>query len=229
MKKMHAIIIAAALSLGAATPAMAQLGGLGGLGSMVGGAKGSSGGSGNVDADVKTFTEKSGVVNKYAAQALVAISAAYATDEERANAQAKLQKLNATTDPKEQNALVAEINKTEGAKVAELAESKDLDAKTKQLDKEKQKMVGVAVTNYLIAGARALDLTKSGQGMLQSAASNPMALPKLGGVKDALPLLGDAATNAANVLPKFVNVLRGAKVEVPKVSADSKPVDISAI
>lgn len=224
MKKIHAIMIAAAVSIGAATPAMAQLGGL------LGGAKGGAAtGSGNVEADVKTFTEKSSVVNKYAAQALVAISAAYSSDEERANAQAKLEKLNATTDPKEQNALVAEINKTEGAKVAQLAESKDLGEKTKSLDKEKQKMVGTAVANYMIAGARAVDLTKSGQGMMQSAASNPLTMPKLGNVKDALPLLGDAASNAAKVLPKFVDVLRGAKVEVPKVSADSKPVDINTI
>lgn len=226
MKKFHVLMIAAALSIGAASPAMAQFGGIGGL---VGGAKGGSTGSGNVEADVKTFTEKSSVVNKYAAQALVAISAAYSSDEDRANAQAKLEKLNSTTDPKEQNALVAEINKSEGAKVAQLAESKDLGEKTKSLDAAKQKMVGTAVANYLIAGARAVDLTKSGQGMMQSAASNPMTLPKLASVKDALPLLGDAATNAAKVLPKFVDVLRGAKVDVPKVSAESKPVDISSI
>lgn len=227
MKKIHAVMIATAVSLSTATPAMAQLGGLGG---MLGGVKtGSATGSGNVEADAKTFTEKSSVVNKFAAQALVAISAAYSSDEERANAQAKLEKLNATTDPKEQNALVADINKTEGAKVAQLAESKDLGDKTKNLDQAKQKLVGTAVANYLIAGARAVDLTKSGQGMLQSAASNPMALPKLATVKEALPLLSDAASNAAKVLPKFVDVLRGAKVEVPKVSADSKPIEINAI
>lgn len=226
MKMMNALTIAAALSLGAVAPAFAQFGGLGGL---VGGATGGNTGSGNVEADVKTFTEKSSVVNKFAAQALVAITAAYSSDEERANAQAKLEKLNSITDPKEQNALVAEINKSEGAKVAQLAESKDLGEKTKSLDAAKKKMVGTAVANYLIAGARAVDLTKSGQGMLQSAASNPMALPKLASVKDALPLLGDATTNAAKVLPKFVNVLRGAKVDVPKVAADSKPVEISSI
>lgn len=226
MKKFNALMIVAALSITAASPALAQLGG---LGALVGGAKGGSTGSGNVEADVKTFNEKSSVVNKYAAQALVAINAAYASDEERANAQAKLEKLNSTTDPKEQNALVAEINKSEGAKVAQLAESKDLGEKTKNLDAARQKMVGTAVSNYLIAGARAVDLTKSGQGMMQSAASNPMALPKLVSVKDALPLLGDAASNAVKVLPKFVDVLRGAKVDVPKVSADSKPVEISSI
>lgn len=226
MNKFHALMIATALSIGAATPAMAQLGGLGGL---LGGAKGGSTGSGNVEADVKIFTEKSAVVNKFAAQALVAISAAYSSDEERANAQAKLEKLNSTTDPKEQNALVAEINKSEGAKVAQLAESKDLGEKTKTLDEAKKKMVGTAVSNYLIAGARAVDLTKSGSGMMQSAASNPMALPKLVAVKDTLPLLADATTNAAKVLPKFVDVLRGAKIDVPKVSAESTPVEISSI
>lgn len=223
MKKIHVLMVAATLSLGSATPVFAQFGGL------LGGTKGVSTGSGNIDADVKTFTEKSSVVNKYAAQALVAINAAYSSDEERANAMAKLEKLNATTDPKEQNALVAEINKTEGAKVAQLAESKDLDEKTKKLDQAKQKMVGTAVANYLIAGARSVDLVKSGQGMMQSAASNPLSLPKLANVKDAIPLLNDAITNAAKVLPKFMDVLKGAKVDVPKVAADSKPVDINSI
>ncbi|WP_153116436.1 hypothetical protein [Rhodocyclus tenuis] len=226
MNKFNALVVAAIVSITAATPAMAQFGGLGGFG---GGAKAGSADSGTLDNDIKNFTEKSSQVNKYAAQALLAITAAYASDEERANAVAKLEKLNATTDPKEQNAIVTEINKSEGAKVAQLAESKDLGDKTKSLDKEKQKQVGAAVTNYLIAGARAVDLSKSGQALLQGASGNPMALPKLASVKDALPLLGDAASNAGKVLPKFVNVLRGAKIELPKVTADSKPQDISSI
>lgn len=223
MKKMHAILLAAGLSFVVATPVMAQLGGLGGL---MGGKGGSSG---NVEADVKSFNEKSMVINRLTAVSLVAINAAYSKDEDRANAQAKIDKLNATTDPKEQNALVAEINKSEGAKVAQLSESKDLAEQTKNLDKEKQKQVGMAVQNYLIAGLRAVDLAKTGQGILQGAASNPLALPKLATVKDALPLLGDATTNSAKVLPKFVDVLRGAKVDVPKVSADSKEVAITSI
>jgi hypothetical protein len=225
MKKMTIAVMATALSLGLSGTAMAQFGG---LGSMMGGSK-SNASSGNIDADVKGFLEKSHVVNKLSAIALVAISAAYDKDSDMAGAQAKIAKLNSVTDPKEQQALVAEVQKTEGAKVAQLAQASDLADQTKSLSQEKQKLVGAAVSNFLIAGLRATELGKSGQGIVQGAAGNPMAITKIVPVKDALPLLGDAAGNATKVMPKFVDVLRGANVDVPKVTADSKEVAITSI
>src|SRR5881392_2980318 len=175
MKKIHALLVAASLSLVAAAPAMAQFGGL------LGGAASKSGGAanGNIEADVKSFTEKSIVINRLSAVAMIAISSAYDKDVDAAGAQAKIDKINNTTNPQEQNALVAEVNKSEGAKVAQLSQSSDLAQQTKQLSVEKQKLVGAAVGNFLIAGLRAVELTRNGQSLLQGAASNPMAITKL--------------------------------------------------
>jgi hypothetical protein len=225
MKKIPALTLVAALFVSVVTPpVMAQFGG---LPNLLGGGK--SGGSGNIDNDVKSFMEKSVVINRLSAVALVAISTAYDKDADAAGAQAKIDKLNNTTDPKEQNALVAEVNKSEGAKVAQLSQASDLGKQTENLSKEKQKLVGTAVGNFLIAGLRAVDLTRSGQSLVGSVSGNPSAIVKLLPVKDTLPLLGDAVGNAAKVMPKFIDVLRGAKVDVPKITADSKETAIHSI
>jgi hypothetical protein len=225
MKKINTALLAVTLTFGASTSAMAQLGG---LGNLMGGSKAVAS-TGNLDADVQGFLGKSTVINRLSAIALVAISSAYDKDADVAGAQAKISKLNSVTDPKEQQALVAEVQKTEGAKVAQLAQASNLAEQTKSLTQEKQKLVGTAVSNFLIAGLRAVDLTKSGQGIVQGAASNPMSITKIVPVKDALPLLGDAAGNATKIMPKFVDVLRGANIDVPKVTADSKEVSINSI
>jgi len=179
---------------------------------------GGSSESGDVDAKVKAFTDRSVVTNKLVGLSLLSIERAYATDEERAGLTEKMKALNSATDPKEINAQVTEIQKTDGAKVEELAKAKDAEEKTKKLDAKKQKEVAVGVSNFILAGLQAVKLTQDG--------SNPMNITKVIPVKDALPILADAASTSTKVMSGFTKVLKGANVQVAPVTAESKPAEV---
>jgi len=187
---------------------------------------GGSEAAGDIDAKVKAFTDRSVVTNKLVGLSLLSIERAYATDEERAGLTEKMKALNSATDPKEINAQVTEIQKTDGAKVEELAKAKDTEEKTKKLDAKKQKEVAVGVGNFILAGLQAIKLTQDGQAIVSSIGSNPMNITKVIPVKDALPILADAASTSTKVMSGFTKVLKGANVQVAPVTAESKPAEV---
>lgn len=219
MKKLMSILTCGFLAVGSSA-AFAQFGGMGGL------SKGGGGGGGDVDGQVKSFMEKSNEINGLVFNSLKAINAAYATDEEAKKIAEEVKAFNAITDPKERAAKVAEAQKTEAAKLEELSKSKDAVEKTKKLDKNKQKQVADSVGNFLIAALRATELSKTGQSIMQSVSGNPMNATKVVPVKDALPILANAASTSTSVIPGFIKVLQGANVAAPKVTAESKPQEV---
>jgi hypothetical protein len=218
MKKIASTLVACLLAFGVAAPAFADLG----L-SLPGGSKG--GGGGDIDGQVKAFTEKSAAINNLVYVSLKAINAAYASDEDAKKLAEETKAFNAITDPKEKQAKVAEALKTESAKLEELSKSKDAQEKTKALDKDKQKQVANGVGNFLIAALRATELANDGKSLVQSVATNPTIIGKVLPVKNSLPILLDAAKTATKVIPGFINVLKGADIQVSKVTAESKVED----
>lgn len=219
MKKIVSTLLASLLAF-SSVPAMAQFGG---LGALSGAAKG--GDAGDVDGQVKGFVQKSNDINGLVFTSLKTINAAYASDEEAAKIAEEVKAFNASTDPKERAAKVAEAQKTEGAKLAELTKSADAQEKTKNLSKEKQQRVLASVSNFMVAALRAAELSKSGQSIVQSVSANPMSIGKVLPVKDALPILADAAKTSADVIPGFIKVLQGANLKVAKVDANTKVED----
>lgn len=216
--------LALGIGLMAVTPAHAQFGGLGGL---LGGL--SSGGGGDVDNQVKGFLDKSFNIEMTLNKALLAIIAAYANDEDRAKYQARFQELGKVTDPKEAGAKFQEIASSSGADAKKLAAESDLEGRTKQLTAEKQKQVARGVVNFLLGALQAKDVVPMAQAIMQSVSSNPLALPKVIPVKDALPRLVNAISLAASTLPQFLKVLRGANIQVTEVSASTKEEKIDSI
>ena len=218
MKKIATTVLASALLI-STVPAQAQFGG---LGALTGAAKGGADAGGDVEGQVKGFIQKSNDINALIFTSLKTINAAYASDEEAAKIAEEIKAFNASTDPKERAAKVAEAQKTESAKLAELSKSADAQEKTKQLSKEKQQRVVASTANFLVAALRAAELSKSGQAIVQSVSANPMNIGKVIPVKDALPILVDAAKTSADVIPGFVKVLQGANLKVAKVDANTK-------
>jgi hypothetical protein len=53
-----------------------------------------------------------------------------------------------------------------------------------------------------------------------------MNIGKVAPVKDALPILANAASTSTQVIPGFIKVLQGANVAAPKVTAESKPQEV---
>ena len=205
----------------ASVPAFAQFGG------MLGGGK--SAGGGNFDADLKSFMEKSFSIEATASKAGLAIVAAFASEQKRAEYQSMFSDVGKTTDPKEAGATFQKVQETATAEIKKLAESQDLETQTKNLSAEKQKQLAKGVGNYLLAVLKAKDILSSGQSLMSSVSSNPMNITKAAPVKDALSRLGNAASLAGNSLPKLVKALQGANVSVVAASASAKEEPIDSI
>ncbi len=223
MKKIVSTLLASLLAF-VTISAMAQFGGLGGL--LGGAAKGGADSGGDIDSQVRGFVQQSNDINGLLYVSLKTITAAYESDEEAAKIAAEVKAFNASTDPKERAAKVAEAQKTDGAKLAELAKSADAQEKTKSLTKEKQQRIVISVSNFLVAGLKAMTLAKSGQSLVQSVAANPMSIGKVLPVKDALRILASAASTSVDVIPGFIKVLQGANLTVSKVDANTKTQEV---
>lgn len=222
MKKLTQVLIVCGLMAAAVSPASAGLGGFGGLGGLGGGDQAKSDG-GDVDTQVKDFNAKSNDINGLVFVSLKSIMAAYATDEESAKIAEQVKAYNSNTNAAEKRAQVKAAIETDAAAIQKLTQSKDAETQTKNLSKAKQTQVTAGVGNFLIAGLRAVQLSETGQTLIQSASSNPMNMSKIISVKDSLPVLLSAASTSAKVIPEFVKVLKGAKIQVAEVKADSKP------
>jgi len=70
-------------------------------------------------------------------------------------------------------------------------------------------------------------LVKTGQSLVQKVSTNPMDIPKVVPVKDALPLLSKVGSDAGGLFAGVIKLARGAKISVPEVKSDSKPVDVT--
>lgn len=224
MKQTIRNTLLAAACLVAANAANAQLGG---LGSMLGGAKQANNGGGDIGTDVGTFVAKSAALSELAGSSVTAINAAFATDEQLAAKRTRLAQIAALTDPHEKTAKNAELYQSEKAEAQNLLESGEMEKRIGTLSSDKKKMIGQALLNFGIGGLRAVELTKNGQALIQKAGSNPMNLPKVLPVKDALPLLGKVASDAGGFMVGVAKLAKGANIAVPAVTAESKVADIS--
>jgi len=205
-----------------ATTANAQFGSLGGL---LGGDKA----SGNIDTDVKNFLAKSVNIERTLNSAALAIVAAYANETDRAKLQGSLDEMKKTTDPKEAGAKFQEVSESTSAEMKKLTASSDLSAQTQNLSESKKKQIAVGVGNFLLGALQAKDLVPTGQTVMKGVSSNPMNIPKVIPVKDALPRLASAMSLAADTIPQFIKVLQGANIKVPEVSSSSKTENIDSI
>lgn len=226
--KIKAMVVAlsVASAFAAAVPAHAQLGGLSALG---GKSETKSEAKGDLDSQVKSFGEQSNKTYKLTYFSLMAMKAAYASTEEMAKIKEQVAAFKKTTDPKEQQAQVNEALKTNGAKLTELASSKDAEEQTKNLSAEKKKQLLAGVSSFTIAALGAGNLGKTGADIVKSVSSNPMNAGKVMPVKDALPVLSEAVSMSTNVIPALVKVMKGANLSVPSVQVDTKPADVESM
>jgi hypothetical protein len=222
--KMHRRILTVALLAAVAMPASAQLSGL-----LGGGSKSGNAASGDIDGNVKTFLDKSLRIETTLNKAALAIVAAYATEEERAQLQAQFDTVGKQTNPKEAGAVFQKTFESAESALKKLAASNDLAERTSKLSADKQAQVAKGLGNFLLGTLQAKDLAPTGQNVMQAAGANPMNLGKVLPVKDALPRLASAASLAGSTLPKLMQVIRGANVQVAEVSASSKEEEIQAI
>ncbi|SFB89939.1 hypothetical protein [Massilia yuzhufengensis] len=221
MKKIAQAVMVAACLMGAGA-AQAQLGGLGGL---MNAAKG--GGGGDISAEVNTFVTQSAALSQLTGRSVVAITLAFSDEQKRVQTKAELDAINKLTDTKEQKARMTKLVESESAEAKRLYESGEMKTRMATLDSASKKQVGDALLNYGIGALQAVALTRTGQSLVARASANPMALPQLVPVKDALPLLGKVVSDSGGFMAGVVKLAQGAKIDVPAVKADSKAVEIT--
>lgn len=215
-----AVIVA--ISLLAANAAHAQFGAIGG---MLGGSKGAAS-TGDIGTDVTAFMTKSAALSAMASRSLTAINAAFASDEEIAAKRAALAAINQITDPKEKEAKTAELYESQSAEAKRRLNSGEMEQKIGGLDSAKKKQIGDAIMNFGIGSLQAIDLTRNGQAIVRQAGMNPMNLPKVLPVKDAIPLLGKVAGDAGGFFVGVVKLAKGANISIPEVKQDTKQANI---
>ncbi len=221
MKKIAQAVMMAACLMGAGA-AHAQLGGLGGL---LGAVKG-GGGGGDISADVNTFLTQSATLSALTGKSVIAIKLAFDDAEQRALTKAELDAIEKITDTKERDARRAKLVESSAAEAKRLYDSGEMKTRMAALDSNSRKQVGDALMNYGIGALQAVMLTKTGQSLIAKVGANPMSLPQVLPVKDALPMLGKVVSDSGGFMGGIIKLAQGAKIEVPAVKADSKPVDI---
>lgn len=220
MNKIAQAVVVAACLMGAGA-AQAQLGGLSG---MLGGAKS---GGGDIGAEVSTFVSQSAALSALSSQSLVAINSAFMSQEASAIAKAELEAINKLTETGEKNKRTKALYESQSAEAKRLFESGEMKTRMATLDSNGRKLIGNALLNFGIGGLQAVELSKTGQSLVTKAGVNPMNLPTILPVKDTLPLLGKVVSDSGGVIMGVVKLAQGAKIDVPKVTASSKPVDLA--
>ena len=217
MNKLVTYLVVIFTSVGLSFPVQADLGGLLSAIPSLGGGP---------DGQIKSFIDDSDAINKLIFNSLKAMERAYATDEERAKINEEMKAFNAITDPKERQAKVAETLKSDAAKLEEMVKAKDINEKTKKLDKVRRQDLTSGTTNFLIAGLRATALAATGSAIVSGVGSNPLNAIKVVPITAALPILSEAASTSASLIPQMFKVMKGANIQVQKVDATSKTQEV---
>lgn len=205
--------------------AQAQLGGLGALKKLGGSSDTADSAGGDITAQVAQFNDQAAVMRETVFYALMQVKVAFATKEEIAKAREQQSQIEKITDPKERASRQGSVIKEDAAAVQEKFKAADVDAKLKNMKPEMQKAVGDALLSVAIATLNAPDLLNRANGIIQSAASNPMNLTKVAPVKDGAVMLKEVAQNLPGLVSTGFKLM--AKVNVnpgsPVAGATLKP------
>lgn len=212
--------IAAALIIGATTSAYAGLPGLSlpGLG----------GGSSNSAAvDVDGFLKSAGIAESLMRTSLDQMATSLATKEEIAQIDALKKQAAEKTDAKEKGAIDQEIAKSQTALLNARDFDKVANEDVKKMDaKQKQKLAGAAA-NFVLAALKDKELLSQSSTVLNSLASNPANLSKIGTVKDAAGSLKNQLELAGALATKVPKVFTAVGVKNPPTKASDAPVAVS--
>lgn len=221
MTKIRNVAVLAACLL-SASAAHAQLGGLGG---MLGGK--SAGSSADISADINSFVTQSTALRELTSRSVMAINAAFLSAADSEATRAAYDAVNAITNANEKQAKLNELYESNAAELERRLKSGEAKEQMGKLDAAKKKQIGDALMNFGIGSLQAVILTKTGQSLLQKAGANPMNLTKMMPVKDSLPVLGRVVSDAGGFMVGVGKLAKGANIEVPAVTADSKPVEVN--
>jgi hypothetical protein len=218
-RKIFAMLVLMGVSIGA----QAQFGGLGGMMGGLGGMLGGRTAGGGADSSaIEKFTVDAFLINRTVSFALLQISAALGDKENIAAVKESFDKLNATTDPKDQGAVIGSIQKTYLAEAGNLLKSGEAKAKMEKLSPEMQQKVAKSLLAVGIAALRVKPMLESGSGIMQSIMTNPAQLAKLPLLKESLSLLAEVAPKMPDLITTGFAMMKSVNVNPGNPTADAK-------
>ncbi|MBP7232727.1 MAG: hypothetical protein KBA28_12430 [Syntrophaceae bacterium] len=187
-------------------------------------AGGGSSGGGDLDTFLVRATTAEALINN----STKAMFNAIASDKEQAKIEEIQKKMNATTDPKEKEAIQRELTESQLAVIKKEAGNKELQEKASTWSDKKKGYVANAFFNYALGALQAGLIVKDGKALVSNPANAVKAATKLGEVKDAISSLGGIATGSVDMISSLKTFMSAAniKVTVPK-SATEKSVPMN--
>jgi hypothetical protein len=181
------------------------------------------GGGGKTAAgDPEAFLKTALVAEKLMNNSVAAMTRALVSKDKAAEFDAARQAATAVADPKEREAKLADVRKSEAAALNEATSNANFKSQIAQADGKKKEELGNAAYNFMLAVLQDKALLEQATGLVSSLAANPMNLAKLGSVKDVASSLSNQLAASANLVSKMPEVFSAVGVKVP-ASKDEKP------
>ncbi len=181
----------------------------------------------DIDAQIQSFIDQSNRTNKLVGLSLLSVERAYANGKERDELTLKMKALNEATDTKEINARVTEVHRSDYAKVIQLSQSQDIQNATASLNDANKKEITASIANLILAGFQTTQLIQQGKTIAGAVGRDPMLIFKVAPVAGSIPNLMSSLSSTTKIVGTYINVVKGANLDVPKVTAESQAVAIN--
>jgi hypothetical protein len=179
-------------------------------------------GGGADPAAIEKFTADANLINKTVFYAVMQIQLALRDKTEIAAQKESVEKMNASTDPQEQNALMGTQMKTELAATTDLMKSKEGKERMEKLSPEMKQKVAKSIFSIGVAALRIQPMIDNGKKAVDGIMANPAMLSKAGLIKDSLQLLAQAAPKLPELVSVGYSMLKDVKVDPGSPTNDSK-------
>jgi hypothetical protein len=178
--------------------------------------------------DPDTFLQQAQAAESLLKTSLWAMSSALLSKEQVAELKAKKDKAEQVTDPKEKDAQLQEVTKSETAALNEAASDAALKSNVDKMDADRKKLLGASAYNYALGVLQEKALSGQSSGLISSMGSDPSMLTKVGKVKDVAASLTNQLSLHASLAGKMPAVFSAVGAQAPK-SADEKPMTMTAV
>lgn len=216
MKRMLVAITVSTIGLLTPLAANAQFPQLGGL---LGGSKSEAKPSHDVDGFLRTADEADELVRKSSD----ALFKAVATKAEIDAQEDKIKAANAIQDPKEREAALKQASDDQQAQLAKADFAAANAAISKEKDAKKKAHTSAAAYNFTLGMLKDREVLEIGQSLISSMSGNPMALLKLGRVKDVVSSLSGQMSNISTIAAGVQKMSSVVSVSALPTKSSDKP------
>jgi len=179
----------------------------------------------NFDLQVDNLVKRSAALSALVLRALARINDTFRSDAAAAAVKAEREAIGALTNTNEQRAGIANLLESESATATQLAKSNDLSARVASLDPTKKRQLADGLFNLCVGVLQAVPLLRDVQGTMRGVSSNPMQLPKVMPLLNALRPLQKVVADSNGLIIIFTKTAKGADIEVRQASENSEEAD----